>query len=136
MIDYPKQEGKFFYHTESKQGPVRIKILDAAIKLGKDVGGPFAMGESANQEHLVYQIMKTDRTELQWTIKVNSQIGGEMARNNVQPGDVIRITYLGDIMPTDYGNKAKYEVANENKQDKKPAKEEAVDVNEDTFKDW
>lgn len=127
MIQYPKQEGKFFQHTESQQGDVRLKIMAAAVKLGKDIGGFAAKNENAEAEHFVYKIMRTDRREQIWTVKASSQIGTELARKNVQPGDVIKVHFLGMVMPTDYGMKAKYEVIKESgaQAEPEPVKQDA-----------
>lgn len=114
-INYPKQEGtgKFFYHTESQQGDLRIKILASTLKKGSEAGGFAAKPDQADKDFYIYKVMRPDRKEQVWTIKADSQIGQEMAKNNVLDGDIVRIHYLGMIMPTEYGMKAKYEVIKE-----------------------
>lgn len=108
MINYPKQESRFFQHTDAQQADVVVKVLSATIQKGSEVGG-FA-SKNPNEDFLVYTVQTRDGQQKNWTVKAASQVGGELARKNVQAGDVIKIHFLGMVMPTDYGMKAKYEI--------------------------
>lgn len=106
MIKYP--ESNFFQHTDSQKADVVVKIIAATIKKGSEAGG-FAK-KHPDEEFFIYTVQTRDGQQKEWTVKAASQVGGELSRKNVQTGDVIKIHFLGMVMPTDYGMKAKYEI--------------------------